>query len=392
MHPARPAVIVGRAEMNLRQRQIIKAFTLLELLVVIAIIMILAAMLLPAIGRSMVKAKQVQCLNQLRQIGLGMLSFGHDHQDRFPMQVPMSDGGSLEANREFFLANTNLSFSPRHFVALSNELAIPRLAACPADTTRSAATTFAAMTRSNISYWVNYRASSGSSIQALAGDWNVASVPGTTNLEMAFTRALHETRGNVLFADGHVELRKTLLLQIPYPVTLPRPPVGPPGTIPDPTVTGMLGKSGANRTAGEPTDGSGTVKPAGPTEPANRALSEFTQTKSPAIEPNAASSQSRARNQKTNGPVLAAHAVLPDYSGIHFGSTAGDDTNGASLPSTSISSRRKTKGAEEDEIPLLASVRDAAAWLLWLLLVVALAFLLHRYLSKRQAKKPPLKE
>src|SRR4051812_13650750 len=104
------------------------AFTLLELLVVIAIIMILAALLLPVLGRSMVKAKQIQCLNQLRQAGLAMQSFAHDHQDRFPMQVPMKDGGSLEANREFFLANTNLSFSPRHFVALSNELVAPRLA------------------------------------------------------------------------------------------------------------------------------------------------------------------------------------------------------------------------------------------------------------------------
>lgn len=61
-----------------------KGFTLIELLVVISIIALLVGILLPALGAARKSAQNMQCLSNLRQIGLGLWAYSHENKDLFP--------------------------------------------------------------------------------------------------------------------------------------------------------------------------------------------------------------------------------------------------------------------------------------------------------------------
>ncbi|HBR94991.1 MAG TPA: hypothetical protein DEA90_12595 [Opitutae bacterium] len=70
----------------LQSRRIIRCngFTLIELLVVIAIIAVLAAILIPAVGRVRQSAQQTQCASNLRRIGEAILMYSADHNGALP--------------------------------------------------------------------------------------------------------------------------------------------------------------------------------------------------------------------------------------------------------------------------------------------------------------------
>jgi prepilin-type N-terminal cleavage/methylation domain-containing protein/prepilin-type processing-associated H-X9-DG protein len=63
-------------------------FTLIELLVVIAIIAILASILFPVFARARENARRTSCGSNLKQIGLGIMQYTQDYDEKFPLGMP----------------------------------------------------------------------------------------------------------------------------------------------------------------------------------------------------------------------------------------------------------------------------------------------------------------
>jgi hypothetical protein len=155
----------------------------------------------------------LQCQQNLQQIGVALNDFVSEHGGRYPWQVPMAEGGSLEA-----VAGGQAS---PHFRCLTNTVRNARVFLCPMDPIRHRGATILTLEDSAISYFLNVSAQPQMRNAILAGDRTLSPGPDTSTGELTVTREVdlqwaapapdepghqtYDTReltGNLLFSSG----------------------------------------------------------------------------------------------------------------------------------------------------------------------------------------------
>jgi prepilin-type processing-associated H-X9-DG protein len=188
-------------------------FTFIDLMIVVVIVGLMAILvmsMMPMTGRG-ARASRINCVSNLKQVGLAFRMWSNDHGDRFPMAVSITQTGSLE------YIQTGEVY--RHFQVISNELYSPKILVCSDDKSRVRANVFGSVANAtpfasnkNLSYFVGLDADETQPNMMLAGDRNVTGGVMTNGSIMLFepntpagwTKDIHNRAGNIGLADGSV--------------------------------------------------------------------------------------------------------------------------------------------------------------------------------------------
>ncbi len=218
-----------------------RGFTVVEVSVVVVCLVVMAVLVLSVVGNRNPHRhdSRIQCVNNLKNIGLAARIFAADNNDLFPWQVSSNEGGSREFHSlagavhpdvvgRTLVASDSAGSVWAHLLALSNELSTPKIIHCPSDSERVVSPNFAAILRTNafqenqaVSYFLGLDAREKLPDTILAGDRNLAvndvaltagyrGIP--TDRSVTFSPTMHNQQGSLLFGDGSVRIVKNTVL------------------------------------------------------------------------------------------------------------------------------------------------------------------------------------
>lgn len=187
-------------------------FTLIEMLFVISILGLLATLLFPALLAARGKAREVSCLSNLRQIGVGLSLYAQDYDGLYPYAVDPTDRAYPDQWAHIPDFMTAVPHLPSLQDALSPDLKSPDVWHCPSDTGYTSSDFIGVELDAFPSGFEKFGTSYYYRTEIPATRTNDARIirPAEINILCDTSGAWHATlqgykRFNTLFADNHVK-------------------------------------------------------------------------------------------------------------------------------------------------------------------------------------------